>query len=111
MCLGYISNLRCAAATVPRKACYLLNFAKNSQFSGECPGETGSYLTAHTTIQSPQTARFRYHNNTRLSSGHQVNSHPVFCSLPTITHFGGDFWRPVSASQNSVPGGQPLPSA
>src|SRR5258706_9845525 len=31
----------------PRKACYLLNFAKNSQFSGECPGETGSYLTAH----------------------------------------------------------------
>ena len=24
------------------------------------PSETGSYLTAHTTIQSPQTARFRY---------------------------------------------------
>src|SRR5258707_7743100 len=26
----------------------------------ECPGETGSYLTAHTTIQSPQTDHFRY---------------------------------------------------
>jgi hypothetical protein len=59
-CLGSLSNFRCAAATDPRKACYLLNFAKNSQFSGECPGETGSYLTAHTTIQSPQTARFRH---------------------------------------------------
>src|SRR5713226_4974446 len=40
-CLGSLSNFRCAAATDPRKACYLLNFAKNSQFSGECPGETG----------------------------------------------------------------------
>jgi hypothetical protein len=51
-CLGSLSNFRCAAATDPWKACYLLNFAKNSQFSGECPGETGSYLTAHTTTQS-----------------------------------------------------------
>jgi hypothetical protein len=59
-CLRSLSNLRWVAATDPRKACYLLNFAKNSQFSGECPGETGSYLTAHTTIQSPQTARFRH---------------------------------------------------
>src|SRR5258705_6366627 len=55
-CLGSLSNFRCAAATDPRKACYLPNFAKNSQFSGECPGETGSYLTAHTTIQSYETA-------------------------------------------------------
>jgi hypothetical protein len=59
-CLGSLSDFRWAAATDPGKACYLLNFAKNSQFSGECPGETGSYLTAHTTIQSSQTARFRY---------------------------------------------------
>jgi hypothetical protein len=28
--------------------------------SREIQAETGSYLTAHTTIQSPQTARFRY---------------------------------------------------
>src|SRR5258705_13107703 len=47
ICLGSLSNFRCAAATDRRKSCYLLNFAKNSQFSGECPGETGSYLTAH----------------------------------------------------------------
>src|SRR6266487_1710178 len=59
-CLGSLSNFPRTAATDRRKACYLLNFAKNSQFSGECPGETGSHLTAHTTIQSSQTARFRY---------------------------------------------------
>src|SRR5260370_1603582 len=59
-CLGSLSNFRCAAATDPRKACYLLNFAKNSQFSGECPGETGSYLTATTTIQSLHTVGFRH---------------------------------------------------
>src|SRR5258708_16284294 len=27
-CLGSLSNFRCAAATAPRKACYLLNYAK-----------------------------------------------------------------------------------
>jgi hypothetical protein len=32
------------------KACYLLNFAKNSLFSGEIRAETGSHMTAHTTI-------------------------------------------------------------
>ena len=58
--LVLLLNIQRAAIGDPGKACYLLNFAKNSQFSGECPGETGSYLTAHTTIQSPQTARFRY---------------------------------------------------
>ncbi len=31
-----------------------------SLLSGDFASETGSYLTAHTTIQSPQTARFRY---------------------------------------------------
>ena len=58
--LVLLPNIRRAAIADPREACYLLDFAKNSQFSGECPGETGSYLTAHTTIQSPQTARFQY---------------------------------------------------
>jgi hypothetical protein len=32
----------------------------NFPVSRELRAETGSYLTAHTTIQSPQTARFRY---------------------------------------------------
>src|SRR5260370_14856516 len=68
-CLGSLSNFRCAAATAPRKACYLLNFARNSQFSGECPGETGSHVTAHPTIQSPQTAPFQYDAKYDLSAG------------------------------------------
>jgi hypothetical protein len=33
---------------------------------------------------------------------------PGFWSLRAFTHFGGDFWRPVSASKNSVPGCPPL---
>jgi hypothetical protein len=56
--LVLLPNIRRAAIVDPREACYLLNFAKNSQFSGECPGETGSHVTAHTTIQSSQTAHF-----------------------------------------------------
>ena len=54
--LVLLSNIERADSVDPRETCYLLNFAKNSQFSGECPGETGSYLTAHTTIQSYETA-------------------------------------------------------
>src|SRR6266403_6254199 len=54
--LVLLLNIQRAAIGDPGKACYLLNFAKNSQFSGECPGETGSYLTAHTTIQSYETS-------------------------------------------------------
>ena len=29
-----------------------------------------------------------------------------FLSLKAFTHFGDGFWRPVSASKNSVPGGR-----
>jgi hypothetical protein len=48
--LVLLRNIRRATIPDPREACYLLNFAKNSQFSGECPDETGSHMTAHTTI-------------------------------------------------------------
>src|SRR5258705_13980321 len=68
-CLGSLSNFRCAAATDPRKACYLLNFAKNSQFSGKCPGETGSYLNAHTTTQSSRTAETVVDRKEAVSAG------------------------------------------
>ena len=34
--------------------------------------------------------------------GHSI---PGLWSLPTFAHFSGGFWRPVSASKNSVPGG------
>jgi hypothetical protein len=36
----------------PVRALLLLNFAKNSLFSGQCAAETGSHMAAHTTIQS-----------------------------------------------------------
>src|ERR1700693_6184730 len=72
-CLGSLSNFRCAAATDPRKACYLLNFAKNSQFSGECPGETGSYLTAHTFVLT------KYHRRPLKPVGRCVR--PMTCML------------------------------
>jgi hypothetical protein len=57
--LVLLENLQRFTIVNPREACYLPIFAKNSQFSGECPDETGSHMTAHTTTQSPQTAGFR----------------------------------------------------
>ena len=93
-CLGSLSNFRCAAATDPRKACYLLNFAKNSQFSGECPGETGSYLTAHTTIQSFQTADLRADSKEAVSAGIFAGIVPLFRSLVTLAVSQADFSLP-----------------
>src|SRR5258707_10230133 len=74
-CLGSLSNFRCAAATDPRKACYLLNFAKNSLFSGK-------------------TRRDRFASDC-------AHHHPVFANrtfpirLP-IGRFCGDF-RPLTS--------------
>jgi hypothetical protein len=72
---------------------------------GILPSETGSYLTAHTTIQSPQTARFRYDAKRGVSAGISGHSFLGFWSLWAFAHFSGGFWRRVSASKNSVPGG------
>jgi len=47
----------------------LLNFAKNSQFSGECSDETGSHMTAHTTIQSARTAETVADRKEAVSAG------------------------------------------
>src|SRR6266481_6499103 len=90
-CLGSLSNFRCAAATDPREACYLLNFAKNSQFSGECSDETGSYLTAHTTIQSPRTADFQAGSKRAVSVGIFAGIVPLFRSPVTLAVSQGRF--------------------
>jgi len=49
-CRGSLPNLRQPSSINRPKACYLLNFAKNSLFSAEIQPETGSHMTAHTTI-------------------------------------------------------------
>src|SRR5258707_2987095 len=72
------------------------------------PSETGSYLTAHTTIQSPQTARFRHDAEYRVSAGISGHSVPGFWSLRAFARLNDDFWRFVSASKNSVPGSRAL---
>ncbi len=59
-CRESLSNLRQPTDISRLKACYLPNYVKNSLISGEITGETGSHMTAHTTIQSPQTARFQH---------------------------------------------------
>ena len=48
-CRGPLPNLRQPSGINRPKACYLLNFAKNSLFSAEIQAETGSHMTAHTT--------------------------------------------------------------
>jgi hypothetical protein len=64
-----LTNIQRAALADPREACYLLDFAKNSQFSGECPDETGSHMTAHTTIQSSRTAQTVVDRKEAVSAG------------------------------------------
>src|SRR4029077_4698495 len=61
------------------------------------------------TIQSPQTARFRHDVKQGVSAGISGQSIPGFWSLGAFAHFGCGFWRPVSASKNSVPGCRPCP--
>ena len=68
--------------------------------------ETGSHLTAHTTIQSPQTARFHVGAKQGVSAGISGHSIPGFWSLRAFARLNDDFWRFVSASKNSVPGGR-----
>jgi hypothetical protein len=69
--------------------------------------ETGSYPTAHTTTQSPQTARFSDDAKECVSAGISGQSFLGFWSLWILRRFGGHFWRFVSSPQKSVPGGQP----
>jgi hypothetical protein len=45
---------------IASKSLEIANYPVNFPVSRELQVETGSYLTAHTTTQSPQTGRFRY---------------------------------------------------
>src|SRR6266403_1801958 len=72
--------------------------------------ETGSYLTAHTTIQSPQTARFQYEVKSGLSAGIFGRLFPVFFVSAGHDVFYWRFLASVSAPKNSVPGSRGLSS-
>jgi hypothetical protein len=66
------------------------------------------------TIQSPQTARFRDDAEQGVSAGISGHSFPGFWSLQAFTRLKDHFWRFVSASKNPVPGGgsrAPTPAA
>jgi hypothetical protein len=89
----------------PAKSLLFVQFFKKFPVLKLNPGETGSYLTAHTTIQSPQTAGFRDDAKYGVSSGIFGYSIPEFLSLQALSRFHDDFGLPVSASRNSVPGG------
>jgi hypothetical protein len=89
------------------KSVEIAKFPVNFPVSRELQVETGSYLTAHTTIQSPQTARFPHDVKQGVSAGTFGHPIPGLWSLCTSARLSGDFWRSVSASKNSVPGGRP----
>jgi hypothetical protein len=65
-------------------------------------------LSLHPKIPFP-AARFRYDAKQGVSAGISGHSFLGFSSLLALTRFGGDFWRPISASQNSVPGSRGHP--
>src|SRR5258708_1213604 len=68
------------------------------------PGETGSHMTAHTTIQSSRTAETVLDRKEAVSARISPVSSPDFPSLCTLAVSRADFWPPVSASKNSVRG-------
>jgi hypothetical protein len=67
--------------------------------------ETGSHMTAHTTIQSHQTADFQVESKRAVSAGIFAGVFLLFRSPMTFAVLSGRFQPPVSASKNSVPRG------
>src|SRR5260370_9174875 len=102
-CLGSLSNFRCAAATDPRKACYLLNFAKKfpvlrrmsrrDRFVSDCAHH---HPVCPNRGNRPRSKRGRFCGD--LAAYFQRSR-----SLRTFNCLLGGFWPPVSASKNSVP--------
>jgi len=84
----------------PKTGQFPVKFPKKREFLVE----TGSHWTAHTTIQSSQTAHFVGDSKEVVSAGISPVSSPDFPSLRTSAVSRADFWPPVSASKNSVPG-------
>ena len=81
----------------------IVKFPVNFPDSRELQVETGSYLTAHTTIQSHQTPDFQTELKQAVSVGIFAGIVPAFRSLQALAVSWADFWPPVSASKNSVP--------
>ena len=65
-------------------------------------------MTAHTTIQSPQTTLSPVDAKKGASAGISGHLLPGLWSLQAFTLFRDDFWGSVSASKNSVPGSRAL---
>jgi hypothetical protein len=68
--------------------------------------ETGSHLTAHTTIQPLQTEGFCEDAKLGVPAGIFGDPFPEFLSLQARSRLHDDFVLPVSASRNPVPGGR-----
>ena len=68
--------------------------------------ETGSHGTAHTTTQSSRTGETVIDQKPAVSAGILDAYFQRSRSLSTITASRVDSWPPVSASENSVPGGR-----
>ena len=82
------------------------SFPEKMQITGNNRGwpETGSRVTAHTTIQSSQTAETVVVQKHAGSAGIFAVVGAAFRSLRMLGVSRVDFWPPVSALENSVPG-------
>jgi hypothetical protein len=76
-------------------------FSLKSPCFGANNRETGSYLTAHTTIQSFQTADFRADSKEAVSVGIFAGIVPLFRSLVTLAVSQADFSLP--SLQQKIP--------
>jgi hypothetical protein len=88
----------------PARSLLFAEFFKKFPVLWPIQRETGSHLTAHTTIQSSRTAETVVDRKEAVSAGISPVSSPDFLSLWTSAVSRANFWPPVSASKNSVPG-------
>jgi hypothetical protein len=85
------------------KTAEIAKFPVNFPVSRESPLETGSYLTAHTTIQSYQTSEIVVVQKSAGSAGIFALVGAASRSLRALALSRADFWSPVSALKNFVP--------
>src|SRR5882672_7945638 len=90
---------------VPRSLHRKFPFLARVSETGSTTGwGVGSSVPSVSTIQSSQTAHFVGDFKEVVSAGISPVSSPDFPSLRTSAVSRADFWPPVSASKNSVPG-------
>ncbi len=101
----YSCNRREWAHFVPRSLHRKFPFLARVSETGSMTGwGVGSSVPSVSTIQSSQTAHFVGDSKDAVSAGISSVSSPDFLSLWTSAVSRADFWPPVSASKNSVPG-------